>query len=257
MAPAIDGTPTMLPEDLFLDIDRTSAIPLYFQIATRIEKAIVDGQLAPGARLENEVSLGQRLNMSRPTIRRAMQELVNKGFLVRRRGIGTQVVHGPVTRKVELTSLYDDLDRGGQQPATTLLLHELVTADAGVAERLSVNEGTPVLHLRRLRLSDGVPLAVMENYLPEDYTDLTADSLTGRGLYQLLRGRGTQIRVAQQRIGARAATVEESRLLEIKRNGPVLTMDRTAYDTFGKAVEYGHHCYRPDNYSFEITLVNN
>ena len=104
---------------------------------------------------------------------------------------------------------------------------------------------------------DGVPLAVMENYLTQDFTDLTAEALTGRGLYQLLRARGTQIRVAQQRIGARAATAEESRLLEIKRNGPVLTMDRTAYDTFGKAVEYGHHCYRPDNYAFEITLVDN
>ncbi|GAA0249007.1 GntR family transcriptional regulator [Cryptosporangium japonicum] len=257
MAAAIDATPTTLPEDLFLDVDRTSAIPLYFQIATRIEQAIVDGRLAPGARLENEVTLGQRLNMSRPTIRRAMQELVNKGLLVRRRGIGTQVVHGPVTRKVELTSLYDDLDRGGQRPATNLLVHEIVPADDVVADRLSIAAGEPVLHVRRLRLSDGVPLAVMENYLPEDYTDLTADALASRGLYQLLRGRGTQIRVAQQRIGARAATAEESRLLEIKRSGPVLTMDRTAYDTFGKAVEYGHHCYRPDNYSFEITLVNN
>ena len=257
MAPAIDGTPTLLPEDLFLDIDRTSAIPLYFQLATRIEKAIVDGQLAPGARLENEVTLGQRLNMSRPTIRRAMQELVNKGLLVRRRGIGTQVVHGPVTRKVELTSLYDDLHRSGQHPATQLLSHEIRPADDVVADRLSVAEGASVLHLRRLRLSDGVPLAVMENYLPEEYADLTADALASRGLYQLLRARGTQIRVAQQRIGARAATAEESRLLEIKRNGPVLTMDRTAYDTFGKAVEYGHHCYRPDHYSFEITLVDN
>ena len=48
----------------------------------------------------------------------------------------------------------------------------------------------------------------------------------------------------------------ESRLLEIKRGGPVLTMDRTAYDTLGNAVEFGHHCYRPDNYAFEITLVD-
>lgn len=257
MAPAIDGTPTSLPEDLFLDIDRTSAIPLYFQVATRIEKAIVDGRIAPGARLENEVALGQRLSMSRPTIRRAMQELVTKGLLVRRRGIGTQVVHGPVTRKVELTSLYDDLDRAGQNPATRLLAHEVVPADDQVADRLAVALGAPVLHVRRLRLSDGVPLAVMENYLSEDFTDLGAEALTNRGLYQLLRARGTRIRVAQQRIGARAATAEESRLLEIKRNGPVLTMDRTAYDTFGTAVEYGHHCYRPDHYSFEITLVDN
>lgn len=257
MAATAEGTPTSLPSDLFLDIDRSSAIPLYFQIATRIEKAIIDGQLPPGTRLENEIALGQRLNLSRPTIRHALQELVNKGLLVRRRGIGTQVAHRPVTRKVELTSLYDDLERGGQHPATSLLLHEIIPADKHLAEQLSVSKGSPVLHLRRLRLSNGMPLAVLENFLPEEFSDLSTDDLEGRGLYQLMRGRGTQIRVAQQRIGARAATSEESRLLEIKRHGPVLTMDRTAYDNFGKAVEFGHHCYRPDLYAFEIALIDN
>ena len=252
-----EGVPTALPEDFFLDIDRSSPIPLYYQIASRIEAAIVGGQLPPGSRLENEVSLGDRLNPSRPTVRRALQELVNKGFLVRRRGIGTQVVQGPVTRKVELTSLYDDLDRGGQHPTTELLSHEAAEADANVAERLSIAEGSPLLHLRRLRLSDGVPLAVLENFLPEDFLDLRSTDLASHGLYQLMRGRGTLIRVAHQRIGARAATAEESRLLGIKSHGPVLAMDRTAYDNSGKAVEFGHHCYRPDLYSFEITLVDN
>jgi DNA-binding GntR family transcriptional regulator len=252
-----EGVPTALPEDLFLDIDRSSPIPLYYQISSRIEAAIVSGQLPPGSRLENEISLGDRLNLSRPTVRRALQELVNKGFLVRRRGIGTQVVQGPVTRKVELTSLYDDLDRGGQHPTTELLSHEVAEADANVAERLSIAEGSPVLHLRRLRLSDGVPLAVLENFLPEDFLDLRSTDLASHGLYQLMRARGTLIRVAHQRIGARSATSGESRLLGIKSHGPVLAMDRTAYDNSGKAVEFGHHCYRPDLYSFEITLVDN
>lgn len=257
MASTSERTPASFPEDLLLDIDRSSPVPLYFQIASRIEKAIVDGELAPGARLENEIALGDRLNLSRPTVRRALQELVNKGLLVRRRGIGTQVVQGPVTRKVELTSLYEDLSRGGKHPETRLLSHEVVEAEERIAERLAVAAGSPVLHLRRLRLSDGVPLAVLENFLPEEFTDLSAGELQSRGLYQLMRGRGTLIRVAQQRIGARAATTEESQLLEIKSHGPVLTMDRTAYDNLGKAVEFGHHCYRPDLYEFEITLVDN
>ncbi|WP_022883201.1 GntR family transcriptional regulator [Gryllotalpicola ginsengisoli] len=257
MASPADTKPADLPSEVFHDIDRASPIPLYFQIASRIEQAIVDGTIAPGARLENEIALGERLNLSRPTIRRALQELVNKGLLVRRRGIGTQVVQGPVTRKVELTSLYDDLNSGGQHPSTTLLSHDVIKADARTAERLTVAEGSPVLHLRRLRLSDGVPLAVLENFLPEEFTDLGTDELQQRGLYQLMRARGTLIRVAQQRIGARSASTDESRLLEIKSHGPVLTMDRTAYDTSGRAVEFGHHCYRPDLYSFEITLVDN
>src|ERR1700756_4783729 len=183
--------PTALPEDLFLDIDRSSPIPLYYQISSRIEAAIVSGQLPPGSRLENEISLSERLNLSRPTVRRALQELVNKGFLVPRRGIGSQVFQGPVTRKVELTSLYDDLDRGGQHPTTELLSHEVAEADANAAERLSIAKGSPVLHLRRLRLSDGIPLAVLENFLPEDFLDLRSTDLASHRLYPLMRARGT------------------------------------------------------------------
>jgi DNA-binding GntR family transcriptional regulator len=64
------------------------------------------------------------------------------------------------------------------------------------------------------------------------------------------------MRVARQRIGARRATPSEAKLLDVDRNGPLLTMDRTAYDASGRAAEFGQHAYRPDLYSFEITLVD-
>lgn len=245
-----------LPANLFMDMDRSGPMPLYYQIASRLENAITSGEIPPGSRLENEIALGERLGISRPTIRRAIQDLVDKGLLVRRRGIGTQVVHGQVTRNVELTSLFEDLARSNKHPSTTLLTHEIITADAKMAERLGVTAGSAVLRLRRLRAADGVPVAVLENYLPEDFANITADELEEFGLYQVLRGRGVTMRVARQRIGARLATGDESSLLEIDKNGAVLTMDRTAYDNSGRAVEYGHHCYRPDLYSFEVTLVD-
>src|SRR5215203_4503706 len=130
--------------ELTLDLDRSSPVPLYFQVSRQIEAAIDAGQLAPGDRLENEISLADRWGLSRPTMRRAIEELVDKGLLVRRRGIGTQVVHGRVNRKIELTSLFDDLSRSGQQPTTEVLVHEAVPADAHVAERLGVPAGTEV-----------------------------------------------------------------------------------------------------------------
>lgn len=249
-------TEQILPADLFMDVDRSGPVPLYFQIASRIEAGIKSGALPPGTRLENEIALGERLGLSRPTVRRAIQELVDKGLLVRRRGIGTQVVQGSLTRKVELTSLYDDLADGNKHPTTTLLNHGMIEADERVAAALAVAVGEPVLHVRRLRFADDIPLSILENYLPPEYSDLIAEDLRSHGLYQLLRSRGVMMRVAEQRIGARAATPEESRLLEIAKNGPVLTMDRTAYGNNGRAVEFGHHCYRPDLYSFEITLVD-
>jgi DNA-binding GntR family transcriptional regulator len=64
------------------------------------------------------------------------------------------------------------------------------------------------------------------------------------------------MRVAKQRIGARAATTQEAELLDLSRGAPVLSMSRTAFDNSGAAVEFGQHCYRPDRYSFEVTLVD-
>jgi len=245
----------ILPLSLFMDLERSGPIPLYFQVATRIEKAILDGALPAGSRLENEVSLGERLGLSRPTVRRAIQDMVDKGLLVRRRGIGTQVVHGQVTRGVELTSLYEDLTRSGRKASTQILELKHVQATAKDAERLGVPVGSKLLYVHRLRLADNVAVSIMENWLPEEFSDFTAQELQEHGLYQMLRSRGVNIRVAKQRIGARKTSVEEARLLEIDKSSALLTMDRTAYDNSGKAVEYGHHCYRPDLYSFEVTLV--
>jgi DNA-binding GntR family transcriptional regulator len=245
-----------LPSDLFMDLDRSGPMPLYHQVASRIEESIRSGAMPPGARLENEIALGERLGLSRPTIRRAIQDLVDKGLLVRRRGIGTQVVHGPVTRKVELTSLYDDLTQGSQQPTTKLLDRTDVPAPQAVAEALGVEVGATVVHVLRVRFAEDVPMAVLENYLPPEFADITDEDLRAHGLYQLLRSRGVTMRVAKQRIGARAATDDEAGLLEIEDGDPVLTMSRTAYDASGRAVEYGVHCYRPDRYSFEVTLVD-
>jgi DNA-binding GntR family transcriptional regulator len=245
----------ILPIGVFMDLDRSGPIPLYFQIAQRIEKAILNGNLPAGARLENEVSLAERLGLSRPTIRRAIQDLVDKGLLVRRRGIGTQVVHGQVTRGVELTSLYEDLSRSGQKPSTKILEYKTVKADGKIAEKLGIETGSDVLYMRRLRFADNVAVSIMENWLPNAFLDISEIELSEHGLYQILRSRGVTIRVAKQRIGARKASQRESTDLEIEKQSSLLSMDRTAYDNSGRAVEFGHHCYRPDLYSFEVTLV--
>ncbi|WP_431246526.1 GntR family transcriptional regulator [Leifsonia xyli] len=245
-----------LPSDLFMDLERSGPVPMYYQVASRLEKAIMDETLPAGARLENEVALGHRLGLSRPTIRRAIQELVDKGLLVRRRGVGTQVVHGRVTRNVELSSLYEDLESSGQKPETRILDCTVVPADERAAAVLDIERGSPTLHLRRLRLADGVPIAILDNTLPTEYADLTESELATHGLYQLLRSRGVTMRVANQRIGAREATGDEAGLLDIRRGSAVLTMSRTVFDNSGRAVEFGQHCYRPDLYSFEVTLVN-
>ncbi|OUC87685.1 GntR family transcriptional regulator [Streptosporangium minutum] len=240
---------------LDIDLDRASPVPLYFQVAERIAEAIQAGELLPGSRLANEIQLADHLGLSRPTVRQAIQYLVDKGLVVRKRGVGTQVVHGQVKRAVELTSLYDDLRRAGQEPVTRVLTIDTVPAEESVAAALGVSPGAEVLRLERLRYALGEPLALLHNWLPAGSTPLSAEALEQHGLYELLRSTGVRMRVANQRIGARAATPAEARLLEERRSCPLLTMVRTTYDDQGRAVEHGSHVYRASHYALEVTLV--
>jgi DNA-binding GntR family transcriptional regulator len=243
-----------VPPALTFDIDRSSPTPLYFQLAQAIEGAITGGALPAGSRLENELLLAQRYGLSRPTVRRAVQELVDKGMLVRKRGVGTQVIQPHVRRSVELTSLYEDLARAGESPSTEVLSLERVSAVAEVATELDLAEGDEIVVLRRLRSSRGEPLALMTNYLPGRF-DPTVEELSERGLYQYLRRQGVHLRVAHQRIGARLARAEEARMLEEPPRAALLTMERVAFDDQGVAIEYGQHVYRASRYDFEATLV--
>jgi DNA-binding GntR family transcriptional regulator len=242
-----------LPE---VALDRTSPVPLYFQVATRLQQLIEDGEMPVGGRLENEVDLATRLGVSRPTMRRAIQYLVERGMLVRKRGVGTQIVHPKVRRPVELSSLYDDLAKSGQEPRTEMRLFEIRPAPDHIAEALGVPEGTEVTWFERLRYAGGEPLAIMHNAVPVDVLPLRREDLEQHGLYELLRAAGRIPRMANQVVGARAATTAEARMLGDSRGAPVLTMTRTAWDESGRAVEYGSHLYRASRYSFELTLTS-
>jgi DNA-binding GntR family transcriptional regulator len=237
-------------------VNRSSPVPLYFQVAEQLEHAILDGQLLPGDRIGNEVALADQLGLSRPTLRQAIQMLVDKGMLVRKRGVGTQVVHAPIRRTVELTSLNDDLKRAGLQPATAVLSLEEVESDDETAARLNVPTGSPLWRLDRLRSVGGEPLALMRNFVPRGVTDLSAVDLAETGLYEHFRAMGIHLRVAHQTISARLVDTEEARHLARQEGDPVLTMERTSYDDKGRAVEFGRHLYRPDLYSYEATLVD-
>ena len=236
-------------------VDRASPVPLYYQVAQVLEQAIESGALPAGSRLDNEIALAGQLGLSRPTMRRAIEYLVDRGLLVRKRGVGTQVVKPQVRRPLELTSLHDDLTRAGKEPRTEVLSVEQESAPAVVAEALHLDEHAPVLRLERLRYSGEEPLALMHNYLPAGLLRVTEGDLKEMGLYELLRRAGIRINLASQTVGAVAASAAQARLLGEKRGAPLLTMHRTAYDDEGRPVEYGHHLYRASLYSFELVLT--
>ena len=235
-------------------IDRETPVPLYHQLAEQLRAAITGGELQPGDAFENEIAMAERLGLSRPTVRRAIQELVAQGLLLRRRGLGTTVAGRQIHRRAELTSLYDDLRREGSgDPRTVVLTHELTT-DEAAATALGLPADTQLLKLVRLRLDGDRPLAVLRNWLPPAYSDITRSELENNGLYALLRERGGKPVVAHQRIGARQPSTTERKHLGLRPSQPVLTMTRTAFDSVGGPVEYGDHCYRAQDYSIEVML---
>ncbi len=243
----------MTAQRVNVTIDRGSPVPLYHQLAEQLTKSITDGVLAPGDAFENEIALSERLQLSRPTVRRAIQELVDKGLLVRRRGLGTTVANRKVHRHFKLSSLYDDLANEGRKPRTEVLSFEKGEYPVA-AEGLDLPPDTPMLAVTRLRLAGDTPLAIMHNWLPPSVGDVSREELEANGLYAVLRERGIRPVVAQQTIGARMPTAFERRHMEMSGSTPVLTMTRMAFDADGNAVEYGDHCYRATDYSIAVMV---
>jgi DNA-binding GntR family transcriptional regulator len=239
---------------LDLSLDRSSPVPLYYQLAQQLEQAVANGDLKPGDRIEPEVDLAERTGLSRPTVRQAIQELVKKGLLVRRRGVGTQVVHNQMRRPVELSSLYDDLTRANHRPTTKVLVLRREGADADVASILGLGEAAEVYVIERLRFDGDEPLAYMRNWIPADIAELDETSLEAHGLYDLLRRAGVQMHIANQRIGAKVASGSEAKLLDVRTGAALLTMERTTFDDAGRAIEWASSSYRADLYSYETTL---
>lgn len=245
--PGLDALPRFV-------VDRNSPVPLYFQVAQHLEDAIHSGAVPTGTLFQNEVDLAASLGLSRPTMRRAMQHLVDKGLVVRRRGIGTRVVQPKLRRPLELSSLHDDLAIAGRKPTTTVLSFETVEAHADVAERLELAEGSPVLELVRLRSAAGEPIAKMTNYLPERIGTFREEELVNNGLYDLIRRQGIVLHSANQTLGARNATAAEARMLDEPKGAALVTAQRVTYDDHGSPVEFGKHIYASSRYTFEVQL---
>ncbi|GIJ56870.1 GntR family transcriptional regulator [Virgisporangium aurantiacum] len=239
-----------------IEIDRSSPVPLYFQISRSIEEAVDRGELTPGERLPNEIEFAGMLSISRPTMRRALDELVEKGMLTRKPGVGTRVANAEVRRRVALTSLHDDLTAAGRRPETQVLTFDPACVDRHAARALGLAGNAPLVRCERLRLADGRPLAILRNWLPARFDDITRADLEANGLYRLLGERNGRPAVAKQRITAVPAGAVEAKLLGTKRSAPLISMQRTSFDAAGHAVEFADNLYRADTYAIEVTVYN-
>lgn len=237
-----------------LTLRRRSGVPLYVQIRDAIRARIAGGELPDGALLPAEHVLAERLGTSRMTVRAALADLERDGLIRRTQGVGTVVRVSRFAHQLRLlTSFTEDIRARGMVPSSRILAAGAVAAEQGVAERLGVRPGNPVLHLRRLRLADGEPVALHDTYLPPGLVDL---ALVGpaTSLYELLHRSGVVLDAAEESLEAVPASDEDARLLGLAAGSPLLLVVRTTYDRAGRAIEHVLARYKADVYRYTVRL---
>jgi DNA-binding GntR family transcriptional regulator len=166
------------------------------------------------------------------------------------------VVRSQFRRDERLSSLNEDLAKAGRTPTTRMLEYSVGELDSDIRDAIEAATATDVefLKIRRLRLADDVPLAILTNYLPNRF-EITQAELESKGLYACLRSLGVNLKIAHQQISARLMTDEEAELLDEETPAACLTVDRIAYDDVGQFVEFGRHMYHAAHYSIQSSLV--
>ena len=229
--------------------------PLYLRLKKSIEQAVSAGIIGPGDALPSERDIATRAEVSRVTVRKAVQDLVRGGVLVQRHGSGTFVA--PRVSRVEqslstLTSFTEDMARRGMTVQSTWLDRGLFPPSPDEMMKLGLPAGERVARVGRLRSANGTPLAIERaslsaSVLPDPYG-------VGASLYAALEKTGNRPVRAVQRISAASLGDADSRLLGVPAGAAGLHIERISYLATGKVVEFTRSIYRGDAYDFVVEM---
>jgi len=236
-------------------VDKTSTVPYYQQIKETVRSQISGGSLRPGDMLPTEFALSEQLGISRLVVHRALHELVTEGLLIRQRAKGTFVAP-PARRSYTvvgpLFGMTESLAKDGLSPQNRILVQEVMPAEGPVRSELALPEGARVVHLYSLRLTDGLPLAMEDMYLPQERFPALADlDLNNHSIYATLEKLyGAHPQEATDVVSAGSATHDEARLLGINKGAPVMRVQRTSTDRQGLRVEFSKVVFHAKRYQF-------
>jgi GntR family transcriptional regulator len=235
-------------------LDKSSPVPLYHQLYLRLRAEIHGGSARPGDLLGTEREIQERFGVSRATVRKALEELGRSGALVRVTGRGTFVGEPPQRFGTpHLLSFTEELQRRGVVPDARVLSFGPVAATTEVARALHCLEGDRVLHIRRLRTGDGVPMVLVGHFLAPHIALERAE--LQQSLYATLEGvLGLRLRDAVHRVGAGLATAEEAAMLRIAERDAVLHFRRVTMDAEETPIVYERGTGRADLYDYSVHL---
>lgn len=241
----------------FKKIDKSNHIPAYYQLKEAIHTKIKDGEIQPGERLLSENQLSELFNVSRMTVRKATDQLVEEGLLLREQGKGTFVKklnYEKLERDLsKLSSLTSDLGRSKYKIVTTVLKEEVVSASKEIAGRLDINAGDKVIKLARLRESDSQPIIWETSFIPfKVCPHLIEEDLNG-SLFSILEEKyGLKISDANTSIEAILADEFIAEMLQMGKNQPVVKVEQVTYLSDGRAIQFVVSFSRGDKYKYYV-----
>lgn len=234
------------------------ASTLYAEIEEAIATEIARGEYRPGDQLPTEDALLQRFQVSRITVRRAIQNLVNRGLLEIRRGLGTFVLSPRIEAELtKLTGFVEDMNAVGRKATARVVSQGVVVASARVAERLQLANGTKVMRIKRVRLAEGTPVSLDETYLPLLLgKQIVQNDLRLHPIFTLLEERyGVPLVEADYELEAVIATKAVAEALQVTVGSPIFQIERTSMTTGNQPVDYEVLSYRGDLVRFVTKLL--
>jgi len=260
--PGVAGEqPEQFPAELWVELRRRAEPAAYVQIEEELAERIRTGMLRPGDRIPPERELAEQMQVSRMTVRQALGRLADRGLLVRERGRGTFVSEPKLIQSLSrLNGFYDQMISQGILPSSRLLSGQEVLASAAVAQVLDLRIGEPLYKVVRLRLGGGVPLALETSFFPARLVPGLLDyDLERHSIYGLMERYDARPVRATQSLEPVPARDQEADALEVPAGSPLMLVERIAWDTQDRPVEYAKDIYRGDRSRFvaELRLERN
>lgn len=235
-------------------MNKNSMVPLYQQLSDKIKEQIIEGQLKPGDRLPTEAEFSQKFDVSRITVRKAIELLVEDEYVIRKQGIGTFVAEKKLNRvmKNQTVSFTEMSQMSGRIPSAELISVEWIMPDTSIARHLHMEQEEKVIKLVRLRKNDGESVMIEENYYPKKYDFLLQENLLG-STYEVFRSHGLFPTHFVNTVEICYADAEEARYLEIGENEVLLLQKAEVTDQNGEVLHYCKTLTNPKRYRLTIT----